>query len=558
MSKRDIFSKINLKDYNNILENILEQKAFTEDVKNLLLSMFYKIEYAYQDYKTIKVNVNSKNFFLQTIAKIIKNECKEIILIKPLSEESLILEKENVNYKVDRENGKITCYPNERIILEALVTLNQKEIELKEEYKLYQKPLTKILYKGNLMNVTEVIRDFNGWSWDITESQIENKNINLVYQNLLILLGRDFLQNWITEDNKEKLEDMQIPNNEILRSKYNNSFGLTNEEVQEIKEIDYLKLMKETLEDKYGKESSKKFLNQFEKVILAIGYNMDENQKQQILKQQTIIQEKLNKMRNNRKFLEELSKEKKKIAKQIKEIDKILSEEKLLKEEYELRNSKLPNKKKIFSVSHLRIMLNKERENKLDRIKEYNKLMEPNEFLKIKTYLEEKNKFYEDLELKENSRANEEKQINRLQIYFLECFNNKINKSSKTEIKNLIYELRYYEHIPYQDTEIYNLNVEKIQEKIKEVEQNIIEIACKEKVMVTITKQNELNKTILANQFKSKIINIENINYVLKYHKGILEINIYDGNTEEEKKQLQIKQKTELEVKLNRKIKIWE
>ena len=285
---------------------------------------------------------------------------------------------------------------------------------------------------------------------------------------------------------------------------------------------------------------------------------MDENQKQQILKQQTIIQEKLNKMRNNRKFLEELSKEKKKIAKQIKEIDKILSEEKLLKEEYELRNSKLPNKKKIFSVSHLRIMLNKERENKLDRIKEYNKLMEPNEFLKIKTYLEEKNKFYEDLELKENSRANEEKQINRLQIYFLECFNNKINKSSKTEIKNLIYELRYYEHIPYQDTEIYNLNVEKIQEKIKEVEQNIIEIACKEKVMVTITKQNELNKTILANQFKSKIINIENINYVLKYHKGILEINIYDGNTEEEKKQLQIKQKTELEVKLNRKIKIWE
>ena len=62
MAKEDIFSKINLKDYNNILENILEQKAFTEDVKNLLLSMLYKIENGYQDYQTVKINVNSKKY----------------------------------------------------------------------------------------------------------------------------------------------------------------------------------------------------------------------------------------------------------------------------------------------------------------------------------------------------------------------------------------------------------------------------------------------------------------------------------------------------------------
>ena len=65
MPKKAIFSRINLKDYNSILEDILEQKVFSEDTKNLLLSMLYKIENGYQDYKTVKVNVSQKNYFLQ-------------------------------------------------------------------------------------------------------------------------------------------------------------------------------------------------------------------------------------------------------------------------------------------------------------------------------------------------------------------------------------------------------------------------------------------------------------------------------------------------------------
>ena len=60
MSKDDIFSKISLKDYNNELKNILEKKVFSEDVKNLLLSMLYKIENGFNDYKTVKVNTSSK------------------------------------------------------------------------------------------------------------------------------------------------------------------------------------------------------------------------------------------------------------------------------------------------------------------------------------------------------------------------------------------------------------------------------------------------------------------------------------------------------------------
>ena len=49
-----IFSKLNSNEYNNQLEKILENKTFDESVKNLLLSMLYKIENGYNDYFKVK------------------------------------------------------------------------------------------------------------------------------------------------------------------------------------------------------------------------------------------------------------------------------------------------------------------------------------------------------------------------------------------------------------------------------------------------------------------------------------------------------------------------
>lgn len=556
MAKEDIFSKINLKDYNNILENILEQKAFFSDVKNLLLSMLYKIENGYQDYEIVKVNVPSKKYFLKKIVQIIKEDCKEIKLVKPLSEESKELEEKNVNYIVDKEAGKITVYPNERMLLEALTTLNQKEITLEEDYELFNIGLKEILTKGNRMNLAEVIRDFNGWSWDITTSQMESKNINVIYQNLLILLGNNFLQTWLTDENEQEEEEIELPNNEILRSKYNDNFGMTKEEMQKDTKIDYIQKMKERLTKKYGEEKAELFLQQLIKTVIAIGSNRNNNQKEKILKRQIEIKENLEKMQDNKKYLEDLSNRKKIITLKIKEIDTLLNDEKLLKEEYENRNSKLPNKKKIFSVSHLRIMLEKERKEKLEQIKECNKKMEPKEFVKAKKELEEKHEFFKEINIEENKKANEEKQVTKLQIYYLECFMEKIKKAeTKKEISNLIYELRYYKQIPYQESNLGKIEI--CQEKIENIEKELIKKACEQKILTTFSKKEELNKKILENQFESKIINLENTIYILKYRKGILKIEIYDTNIEEETKEIKITEKVELQVKLNKKIKVF-
>lgn len=558
MAKEDIFSKINLKDYNNVLENILEQKAFSKDVKNLLLSMLYKIENGYEDYKTIKVNVSSKKSYVKKIIQVIKDECKEIQLIKPLSEESKILEENNVNYIVEKETGKIISYPNERMMLEALVTLSQKDIVLEEQYSLYNLAMRDVLSIGNRMNCVEVIRDFNGWSWDITTNQMEGKNINIVYQSLLILLGNRFLQNWITnkEDDDED-EEVEIPSNEILRSKYNENFGMTKEEMQEDKTIDYIRKMQEILAEKYGEQNAIEFLEQLIKTILVIDCNINEKQRKIVLNLQNQFTKDLEKMQDNKAYVEELSKKKKELAERIKNIDTLLSDDKMLKEEYENRNSKLANKDKIFSVSHLSIMLEKEKEKYFKEIKEYNLQMQPKEFVETKKALEEKLEFFEDIDVKENEKTNEEKQIILLQKFFLKCFEEKIKRAlTKKEITNLIYELRYYEQLPYRQ---YNISKEeKIAEYLKKVEKQVIKKACLEKVLIKFSDEEELNYNILKNQFQSKIIKLENTIYVLKYKKGILKLEIYDTNIEEETREIEIKEKVELHVKLNKKIKIWE
>ncbi len=554
MAKEDIFSKINFKDYNNQLENILEQKDFSSDVKNLLLSMLYKIENGYQDYEKVKVNVSSKKYFLKKIVQIIQEECQQIHLVRPLTEESKELEENHVNYKVDKEKGSITVYPNERMILEALITLTQKEILLEEQYFLLTIGMQEVLTRGNRMNIVEVLRDFNGWSWDITTSQMESKNCNMVYQNLLILLGNNFLKTWITDDIEQEEEEIEIPNNEILRSKYNESFGMTKEEMQEEKKIDYLQKMQEILTKKYGEELAKAFFLQFIKTILALGANRNQEQKERILKKQKELEEQLEQMQDNKTYLEIISEQKKERNKAIKRIDTLLNDEILLKEEYAIRNSKLPNKQKIFSVSHLRIMLEKERKGLLEEIKELNKQIEPKEFVKRKQELEEKVAFFQAIGVKETEKVEEEKQIHLLQHSFLDCFAEKIKRAeTKKEITNLIYELRYYEQIPYEQQQ-------ENQEKIKEVEKQMIDKACAGKIFTTFSEQKELNQKILENQFHSKIIYLEHTNYVLKYRKGILKIQEYDDTVKEEEKEIEIEitQKVELKVRLNKKIKVWE
>lgn len=540
---KDIFSKI-IKDYNNELEIILEKKAFSSDVKNLLLSMLYKIENAYEDYKKVKVNVCEKKQFVEEILETIKDKCDEIEIIKPLSEEGKKLYENNINCIVDKENKKIKTFQNEKSILDAILQMRQQDIELNEKYELIENPIKKLLKIGNNMNSLEVIRDFNGWSWDITTIEMKNIIYNKLYQLLIILIGSKIIDTWV--NNRKSEETDEIPSNVILSSKYNENYGITKKEMQEQK--DYVEEIVTKFYKLYGKEKTKKFFENLIQIIILESSKTNEEYRTKITKEIAQINEELEKMKNNKTFLEELSLQKKKIAKQIKDIDTILNDEKELKKEYEKRNKKLPNKEKIFSVSHLKLMYEKQREKLLKEIKNINTKMEPEQFIQIKRTMQEKLEFYEHIQIEEMSNKNTVRLLKELEEVFLECILEKIEKTNeKSEIEKIIYELRYYKLIPPIVTK-----------ETDEIERKLIKKACEQKILTKFSEKEETNYQILKQIFTSKIIDLSETVYTLKYTKGTLTLNIYDGKTHDETKQIPITEKTELSVKLNKKIKIWQ
>ena len=48
--------------------------------------------------------------------------------------------------------------------------------------------------------MVEPLRDFNGYSWTSIIDEIESIDHNLVYQNLRILVGYQFLDKWVRKN----------------------------------------------------------------------------------------------------------------------------------------------------------------------------------------------------------------------------------------------------------------------------------------------------------------------------------------------------------------------
>ena len=85
----------------------------------------------------------------------------------------------------------------------------------------------------------------------------------------------------------------------------------------------------------------------------------------------------------------------------------------------------------------------------------------------------------------------------------------------------------------------------------------VIKKSYNQKLLTKFSEQDTTNYLILKELFITKIIDLDTIFFLLKYSKGMLTIKIYDGTTDDETKQIELKEKTVLLVKLNKKIKLW-
>lgn len=393
--KNDKFFRIGKKDYNNQLEAVLEKKYYDEDVKSILLSILYKIEIAYKDYKQVKQNVKTKEEFIQNIINIIQKECDEIKLVKPYSEESKIIG--NKTFLVEKKKKRIICHEIERKLLYCIFKIDKKEKIIKDKYFIINETLSNLINTGNNINNVEPLRDFNGYSWTTISREIESVEHNIIYQNLIMLIGNNFLDRWVND-------------NEVI--------------------IDYMEDFENRMEELYGKESSKELIKILKEISILLEFKFDSKNKEKMLKIKEKLDEEISQIEDSKKFVENITKQKRQLEKEIKKIDEIINNKTTLQEEYEKRNERLPLQEKIFGIRILAKLMTDERKKKIGELEKLNKLLNPKNFVKYKRELERKQKVLKVIET-ENIQNDIDKLKLKLQKIFFKCFKNKIDKVRK-------------------------------------------------------------------------------------------------------------------------------
>ena len=488
--KNNLFSKLNLntKNINIELEKILDEKNFSEDVQSLILSMFYKIENAYSDYYIAKRQMPTKEVYIETIVNAIKENCNSIEIIKGNEQRNRTINSVKIN------DGKIRCIQNEDILLLGIFELIIKENKTED---LIENIFSELLNRGNCLNSQEVIRAFNGWSWQDNLNNLNDIYINLVYQNLLILLGNENMKEIIQSSNKiSKLQDI-------------------------IKKI-------------YSKEYARELINSIMEIFISLKINSQKKLMVEVENYFEPLNNELIKLENKEELVKYIADKRKEITKKIGEIDKKINNIEFLKEDFKDKNKNIKNDKKIFSISNLVDLYEEERQNLLENMKEYNRLVEPNFYLQKKEELTNKVEVYKKIDLQSNKKINIDKILINMQEIFLKCFEEKIKKcENKKDIVDLIYIYRYYLNLNYNKDYRIN-NCTKIKKKLDNVLQVLINRAEELKAIDIFSSDIESNLEIIKNVLTNQIINLENeilqINS-LDEEKNLYNVKYYDGVT---------------------------
>ena len=484
MEKEKILFK--MRDYNNELEKILEKKSFSETTKNLLLSMLYKIETAYGDYTTVKREVRGKHEYLEMIIKTIDQDCSVIHLVKPGAEEAKILEEAGQSYVVNPEKNEIYTYQNELSLLQAILEMAERDKTYSVKQEMLQKPVADFLKSGELNELLEVIKDFNGWSWNITKDEADGGLAKICYLNLVYLVGMETMK-------------------------------------QMAQEKDVLSFLFAKLEKNYGAKPAKEFLMCLLQNILRI-YAKKEKKYQKILEEQTAEwAEELERIQDKVGYLDSLTKEKRKIHNEIAKIDLLLNNNEQLRKTYLETNKKLPNEKKHFSVSTFAEKMEKNRKKLLEQMAEINALFEPVNFMAKRNEIQEKADFYAGIHA-EDLKGKKEACFAKLQQHFWKLLGQKIEQAvEKKEVIDYIYELRYY-RIQKQERGIKENNPA----EEKKVKEKLLIKALQMKVCANLGKEEETSKIILALLFDTKIVCLQTISVQIQEQTKNTKIEIYD------------------------------
>lgn len=479
MQKNQFLSKLNKPDYNNILEEVLEEKPFTADVKSLLLSMLYKIETSYNDYSKVKRTVMERNEFIEQIISTIKYCCEQIRLVEPNSEKG-----KEMNGKIAViEKNEIIAFPTEFALLNAIAQKIPLDFAIDS---ILEAEIEKILQIGYMVDTTEIVYDFDGWTWN--NSAISE--YALLYQNIEILLGHDFIEQW------------KIGKKDIKKAK-------------------------ERILNLYNGENQLLLVEEFTKVIAKAFVNDFPNKAKDYIKQLEELRTEYKKINNTTEYLNQISTQKKLLNEKIREIDKTLLDKEVLKQEYDKENEQRPLEKKIFSIRHYGELLKKEKNELLQQINECNEAIKPAACVEKKEKLKEQIEKYEIIETALNEKRAFLQLVIGFQKTFLKVLETKIEKATtKKELIDIIYTLRYYKNIKL---EKHIKDIPEIKGNIEVFERTLLLKAVNSDVFCKLTDNSLYAVEILSKILDTNIIDLEEINILPKVKDNIIELEVYDG-----------------------------
>lgn len=495
-----IFSKTT--DYNLILEKILEGKSFSEVTKSILLSMLYKIETSYDDYAKVKNISVTKSQFISDILRIISEYVEIVKNVEPASDESAILQKNKVLAITNEKERTILSYPTESAMLYAVSDIDPKYFYISGNF-VFKKEFQKMLVEGCNLNTLEILENFNGWSWN-PKLRIDKGYIsNLIYQNLIIMFGFDFIQMCKTSSTKE--------------------YDIVN----------------------YIKNFNKQYYNK----LIEIIYLSNKSSKLDLeIKSKIITLKKKIKASEN---IESLQEKKKILLKKIEKIDIIVKSNELLKKNLILRNSKLKEEDRIKDVKELFKILNFEKKEFLEKINNITEL----EDKKIVKQCKEKLELYESLILLDK---NLEEIILELQIIFIKILFQK-SKEIKTreDFIDIIFKIRYYANI-YVNKESSVKTYPELEKLLNKILKNIITLGTKNGFFKMISYNVNLNYEIIRKCLDSNCIDLDKLKFKLNICGKTIIVEVFDNEIFEKSFEISFSvENPELVVKNNKKNKIF-
>lgn len=521
MDMLGIFKNIIKNDYIYEIEKILEKKGITNEIKSLVMDTLFKIEETYPNYKRIKVDVLEKRDYIREIVVALKKV--DNIYIMNMQEKDIL--KCVTDTKIEKNSRgyyDIQIYHNNLSLLYALQTI------INEEYGINEQPCSsafdKILKIGGIYSNIEILRDFSGWNWN--RNKIKNFNIyyDIIYRNLLLILGID------------KMIELK-------------------------KTRQCIHFMKKYLVKKYKNDNVEKLMEILKEIVFVM--SSEEEKKLEIEANKKIIDMYMA-MKDIKKFMQKVNEEKKKNNKLIAEYDKILNSHNVLEREYneylkaieKSKNEDSSNgslnidliidildieeddigkidKEEIKNIELFSIQIFEKRKKVYNKNLELSKIGNPENYVEHKRILEEKIKYILDYEKVKGDAKKEEELLENLMIEYQKIVYDMLEDRieaiyTNEEVIDEIYRQRY---IRYQNVlkDKYIYQISDLYQKMDKILHLIVAKAMKFDVLERVSEEENTNYAAVSPALKTEVLSLEEVKVAIYTGKTTL-LCIYDGN----------------------------